>query len=159
MTETYEIKRFEALTLTGYDVQLALPTMENIQEISQAKSQHFMRLAKSGQFPALMKNSLDQIGYAYSGVEDKQLVYFAGANTTTVAAEAKKIKLPAGNYVVLKASGAPSRLLFDQLIKHFFADILPKNPTLYKEDSFVVEALLNGNPSDAVVELRIPTAD
>jgi hypothetical protein len=47
--------------------------------------------------------------------------------------------------------------LFDQLIGEFFGKILPMRPELYTGDSFIVEALLNGNPMDAVVELRLPT--
>jgi hypothetical protein len=158
MTTNFEVKRFATISLTGYATQMELPTMENIKEISQEKSNHFFKLANSGQFPALMKGSVDQIGYAFSSVQAGQLMYFAGANTTIAAATATKVEIAAGDYVVLKGQGGPSRQLFDQLIATFFAEILPKHPEIYPEDRFVVEALLNGNPQDAVVELRIPVS-
>lgn len=158
MTQNYTIKQFPTVTITGYAAQLPLPTMANIQEVSTLKSHHFMTLAQSGQFGELMSASRDKIGYALSGVTDEQLEYFAGANTTVTPTAAETRTVPAGDYVVLTGQGGPSRQLFDQLIGQFFSKILPENPQLYKEDSFVIEALLNGNHADAVVELRIPVS-
>jgi len=153
----YEIKSFDQVTLTGYATPLPLPTMTNIQTVSQLKTTHFGSLAQSGKFGALMAGSRDKIGYAVSGTHDEQFTYFAGANTTVTADDAEIRELPAGNYVVMRAQGGSSRQLFDQLIGEFFGKILPKRPELYTGDSFIVEALLNGNPMDAVVELRLPT--
>jgi len=153
----YEIRQLPALTITGYATQLPLPTMTNVAQVSQQKSAHFGSLAKSGQFGALMAGSRDQIGYALSEVRQEQLDYFAGANTTVTTSTATTRELPAGNYIILKAQGGPSRQLFDNLIKTFFGEILPQRPELYQGDSFIIEALLNGNPADAVVELRLPT--
>lgn len=158
MTQTYKIQQFPELTITGYATQLPLPTMTNIEQVSTLKSQHFMALAQSGQFAELMNASRDKIGYALSSVADQQLEYFAGANTTATSATTETRTLPAGDYVVLQGKGGPSRQLFDQLIGQFFGTILPENQHLYTGDSFVIEALLNGNPNDAVVELRIPVS-
>lgn len=152
----YEIKTFNETVITGYAAVLPLPTIKNISEVSEKKSHHFLSLATSGKFPALMAESTDKIGYALSEAKEDYLEYFAGANTTTNDPEAEERILPAGEYIVLKATGGPSRQLFDQLIRTFFGEIVPENPDLYKEDTFVVEALLNGNPKDAEVELRIP---
>jgi len=153
----YQINALPETTITGYAAQLPLPTLENVAQVSQQKSAHFGALAKSGQFGALMAGSRDKVGYALSGVHDGQLEYFAGANTTINANNAETREIPAGNYIILTAQGGPSRQLFDKLLKQFFGEILPKRPELYTGDSFVVEALLNGNPMDAVVELRLPT--
>ncbi|WP_052353768.1 hypothetical protein [Neobacillus jeddahensis] len=57
---------------------------------------------------------------------------------------------------MLSAEGAPSRKLFDQLIRQFFGEILPNHPELEYKDTYVIEMLLNGNPMDAVVELVVP---
>lgn len=77
-------------------------------------------------------------------------------NTTTVAEDAEQLVLPSNDYVVLTAEGGPSRKLFDQLIRKFFGEILPNHPELKYEDTYVIEALVNGNPMDAVVELAVP---
>ncbi|EPH93169.1 hypothetical protein D920_03135 [Enterococcus faecalis 13-SD-W-01] len=160
MTEkNYTIQHFDEMMIQGYPAQLPLPTMENIEEVSKAKSNHFASVAKSGKFPMLMKVSQDKIGYAISTATADFLEYFAGANTIENFEDTETRTLPEGDYVVLKGEGGPSRALFDQLISKFFGEILPANPGLYKEDSFVVEALLNGNPMDAVVELRIPVSE
>ncbi|MFC6182561.1 GyrI-like domain-containing protein [Lactiplantibacillus daowaiensis] len=154
---TYTIETFDALTLTGYATQLPLPTMTNIQTVSDLKTQHFGALAKSGKFGALMAGSRDHIGFALSGVHQDQLEYFAGANTTVTATDTETRTVPGGHYIVLRAQGGPSRQLFDQLISDFFGQILPTRPELYTGDSYIVEALLNGDPMDAAVELRLPT--
>lgn len=154
----YEIRVFKETVITGYAANLPLPTMENIKEVSDKKTSHFSSLAQSGKFGKLMAESRDRIGYALSTTEKDHLEYFAGANTSTGDEEAEERIIPAGEYVVLNAQGGPSRLLFDQLIGEFFGKILPEHPELYQEDTFVVEALLNGNPMDAEVELRIPLA-
>ncbi|MFC6169520.1 GyrI-like domain-containing protein [Loigolactobacillus jiayinensis] len=158
MTQTYKIQNFPELTITGYAAKLPLPTMDNLKEVSAQKSHHFMTIGQSGQFPTLMQASRDKIGYALSGATDDYLEYFAGANTTATPADTTTRTLPAGDYIVLKGQGGPSRQLFDQLISQFFGTILPADPHLYPKDSFVIEALLNGNPTDAVVELRIPVS-
>ncbi|KAF1301267.1 MULTISPECIES: GyrI-like domain-containing protein [Enterococcus] len=152
----YEIQVFKETAIKGYPAALPLPTLENVKEVSEKKSQHFFSLAKSGKFPALMAESTDKIGYALSEAKGDVLEYFAGANTTTNDPEAQERIIPAGEYIVLKGKGGPSRKLFDQLISEFFGEILPEHPELYKGDTFVVEALLNGNAMDAEVELRIP---
>ena len=153
----YEIKTIPATTLTGYPVTLPLPTMDNVAAVSKGKSQHFMQLAQSGQFEQLMAASHDHIGYALSRIRDGQLEYFAGANTSATADQTATRELPAGNYIILKASGGPSRQLFDELIKTFFGEILPQRPELYQADSYIIEALMNNDPRNAVVELRLPT--
>lgn len=153
---TLTIKHLDVLTLTGYSTTVPMPTMENVDEVSKQKSAHFGTLAQSGKFAALMAGSRDKIGYAVGTTGSEGLSYFAGANTTAVAEDAEQLILPATDYVVLTAEGAPSRHLFDQLIRQFFGVILPNHPELEYEDTYVIEMLLNGNPMDAVVELAIP---
>ncbi|MBO0959671.1 GyrI-like domain-containing protein [Neobacillus sp. MM2021_6] len=153
---TLTIKHMEELTLTGYSTIVPMPTMENVEDVSKQKSAHFGTLAQSGKFAALMAGSRDKIGYAVGTTGSEGLSYFAGANTATVAEDAEQLILPATDYVVLTAEGAPSRQLFDQLIRQFFGEILPNHPELKYEDTYVIEMLLNGNPMDAVVELAIP---
>jgi predicted transcriptional regulator YdeE len=150
------IKHMGELTLTGYSTTVPLPTMENVDEVSEQKSAHFGSLAQSGKFAALMAGSKDKIGYAVGKTGSDSLSYFAGANTMTVAEDAEQLVLPANDYVVFTAEGGPSRKLFDQLIRNFFGEILPNHPELEYEDTYVIEALLNGNPMDAVVELAVP---
>ncbi|MFD0896688.1 GyrI-like domain-containing protein [Loigolactobacillus binensis] len=156
MTTTYKIQQYPELTLTGYATKLPLPTMTNIAAVSAQKEQHFVSLVKNNQFPPLMAASRDKLGYALSTTAADHLEYFAGANTTATATTAQTRTLPAGDYIVLQAQGGPDRALFDRLIGDFFGTILPAEPQLYTKDSFVVEVLLNGNPHDAAVELRIP---
>ena len=155
MTEL-TIKHMNELTLTGYSTSVPMPTMENVDEVSKQKSAHFGTLSQSGKFGALMAGSRDKIGYAVGTTGSEDLSYFAGANTATIAEDADQLVLPANDYVVLTAEGAPSRKLFDQLIREFFGDILPNHPELEYKDTYVIEALLNGNPMDSVVELRVP---
>jgi predicted transcriptional regulator YdeE len=150
------IKHMGGLTLTGYSTAVPFPTMENVDEVSKQKTAHFASLAQSGKFGALMNGSRDKIGYAIGTTGSDRLSYFAGANTTTVAEDAEQLVLPANDYVVLTAEGGPSRKLFDQLIRQFFGEILPNHPEFEYEDSYVIEALLNGNPMEAVVELAVP---
>ncbi|WP_071130095.1 GyrI-like domain-containing protein [Enterococcus timonensis] len=154
----FEIKNFPEITLSGYATSLPVPTMENINEVSKSKSAHFFQFAQSGKFAALMKESRDQIGFAISTTSEDQAEYFAGANTTAVDKKAVTKVIPAGDYLVLAASGSASRELFDQLIATFFGEILPANPEIHLADHFVVEALLNGNPLDSEVELRVPVS-
>jgi predicted transcriptional regulator YdeE len=155
MTEL-TMKHMDELTLTGYSTFVSLPTMENVDEVSKQKSAHFGILAQSGKFVALMAGSRDKIGYAVGTTGNENLSYFAGANTTTAAEDAEQLVVPANDYVVLTAQGAPSRKLFDQLIRQFFGEILPNHPELEYKDTYVIEALLNGNPMDSVVELAVP---
>ncbi|MDP4085822.1 MAG: GyrI-like domain-containing protein [Bacillota bacterium] len=155
MTEL-TIKHMAELTLIGYSTSILMPTMENVDEVSKQKSAHFGTLAQSGKFSALMAGSRDKIGYAVGKTGSQGLSYFAGANTETEACDAEQLVLPANDYVILTAEGAPSRKLFDQLIRQFFGEILPNHPELEYEDTYVIEALLNGNPMDAVVELAVP---
>lgn len=150
------IKHMEEFTLTGYGTTVPFPTMENVDEVSKQKSAHFASLAKSGKFGALMAGSKDKIGYAIGTVGSDSLSYFAGANTTTVAEDAEQLVLPANDYVVLTAKGGPSRMLFDQLIRQFFGELLPNHPEFEYKDTYVIEMLLNGSPMDAVVELAVP---
>lgn len=150
------IKHMGELLLTGYSTTVQFPTMENMNEVSKQKTTHFGILSKSGKFSALMAGSRDKIGYAVGTTGSDSLSYFAGANTTTVVEDAEQLVLPANDYVVLTAEGGPSRKLFDQLILQFFGEILPNHPELEYEDTYVIEALLNGNPMDAVVELAVP---
>jgi predicted transcriptional regulator YdeE len=155
MTEL-TMKHMDELTLIGYSTSIPMPTMENVDEVSKQKSAHFGTLAQSGKFGALMAGSRDKIGYAVGTAGSESLSYFAGANTATIAEDAEQLVLPANDYVVLTAEGAPSRKLFDQLIRQFFGEILPNHPELRYEDTYVIEALLKGNPMDAVVELAVP---
>jgi len=153
---TLTMRHMDKLTLTGYSTTILMPTMENVDEVSKQKSAHFGTLAQSGKFGALMAGSRDKIGYAVGTTGNESLSYFAGANTATVAEDVEQLVLPANDYVVLTAEGAPSRTLFDRLIRQFFGEILPNHPELEYEDTYVIEALLNGNPMDAVVELAVP---
>ncbi|MEK5393414.1 GyrI-like domain-containing protein [Margalitia sp. FSL K6-0131] len=155
MTEL-TMKHMDELTLTGYSTSVPMPTMENVDEVSKQKSAHFGTLAQSGKFGALMAGSRDKIGYAVGTTGSKSLSYFIGANTATVAEDAEQLVLPANDYVVLTAEGAPSRKLFDLLIREFFGKILPIHPELEYKNTYVIEALLNGNPMDSVVELAVP---
>ncbi|WP_102345924.1 GyrI-like domain-containing protein [Bacillus sp. Marseille-P3661] len=150
------IKHMGEIRLTGYRTNVPLPTMENVEDVSKQKSAHFGSLAKNGKFGALMAGSRDKIGYAVGTTSSDHLSYFAGANTTTLAEDAEQLVLPANDYVVLTAQGGPSRNLFDQLIRHFFGEILPNHPEWEYVDTYVIEMLLNGNPMDAVVELAVP---
>ncbi|NHC38926.1 GyrI-like domain-containing protein [Bacillus sp. MM2020_1] len=151
-----KIKYMDELTLTGYNTTVPMPTMENVDEVSRQKSAHFGTLAQSGKFGALMAGSRDKIGYAVGTTVSEGLSYFAGANTATIADDSDQLVLPANDYVVFTAEEAPSRKLFDQLIRQFFGEILPNHPELEYKDSYVIEALLNGNPMDSLVELRVP---
>lgn len=98
----YEIQVFKETAIKGYPAALPLPTLENVKEVSEKKSQHFFSLAKSGKFPALMAESTDKIGYALSEAKGDVLEYFAGANTTTNDPEAQERIIPSGEYIVLK---------------------------------------------------------
>ncbi|GAA3607852.1 hypothetical protein GCM10022296_09230 [Secundilactobacillus similis DSM 23365 = JCM 2765] len=84
------------------------------------------------------------------------LTYFAGSKTVTPVLKLETRRIPAGDYLIMAGKGGPSRQLFDVLIRHFFNKVLPQHPDLYRDDRFIVEALLNDNPQDAEVELRIP---
>jgi len=154
----YQIKHFDEIHLKGYVAELPLPTMSNIAEISKLKSEHFTNISTNGSLPNLMQGSGDQIGYAFSMPTENNLEYFAGANTISQDDKSVERIIPAGNFVVLKGQGQQSRKLFDQMIQQFFSEIWNKRRELYTLDGgFIVEALLNGDPTDSVVELRIPT--
>ena len=154
----YQIKHFDEIHLKGYVAKLPLPTMSNTAEISKLKSEHFTNISKNGSFPNLIQGSSDQIGYAFSMPTKDHLEYFAGANTISQDNKSVEKVIPAGNFVVLKGQGQSSRKLFDKMIQQFFSEIWNNRRELYKIDGgFIVETLLNGNPTDSIVELRIPT--
>ncbi|AYG01101.1 AraC family transcriptional regulator [Lactococcus allomyrinae] len=155
---TFTIEHKNALTLHGWTVKfdgISLATWETIDEVRRLKSEHFINLAKTENFPEKMANSLDGFGYAIGENRTDGFYYFAGVNSAIQAPDC--FDLPESDYVILTAKGGNSRTLFDQLNTELFADILPQLKDTYDFiDGFVVEVITAGTPLDAEVELRFP---
>lgn len=147
---------FDAITLTGYMATLPAPTPANAKSVAAQQVALFEGIAKDGRLGALMQGSQDHIGYAYSRFNGDQFTYLASANTTVQPAGTVQQTVLAGDYLVLTAEGGEDRPLFDQLFQIYTTDLQPQQPQWPAHPAFIVEALLNGQPHEAVVALRIP---
>lgn len=154
--ESYVVKVLPRQLITGYSVTLTGPAITNTATISDLKDRHLATLVASGRLLKLMALSRDHIGYAFSEGHGNTLTYFVGATVVTPGAKLETRQLSAGHYLIMTGKGGPSRQLFDTLKGRFFSHILPRSPQLYRDDRAIVEVLLNADPQDAEVELRIP---
>ncbi|QQK80052.1 hypothetical protein HUG20_09230 [Salicibibacter cibi] len=79
--------------------------------------------------------------------------YFAGVLSDNDISGYEKLEVATQSYAVLTKKNGISRLLFDEFKNEFFTNEAHASKYNGKE---ILEVLLNGNPTDAEVELWVP---
>jgi len=101
----------------------------------------------------LMPISTDKKGYAVIIPIENGIKYFAGVVTDDYKDGYESLEISSQSYTVLTKNDGVSRLLFDKLENEFFTN--EDNASKYNGKE-ILEVLLNGNPTNAEVELWVP---
>ncbi|GIN73369.1 hypothetical protein J14TS2_38440 [Bacillus sp. J14TS2] len=128
----------------------------NDEKYSQKKTEFYQELFKIGVLKELMPISKDKKGYAVIIPSENGIRYFAGVLSDDWIEGYERLEVASQDYAVLAAQDGVSRLLFDQLEEAFFADSEHARQYNGKE---ILEVLLNGEPTNADVELWVPVTN
>lgn len=153
----FRVERKEGFRFVGYKTALEGSGNAHSPEFSQQKTKFFIGAVENGQMALLRPLAEDSYGYAAITVEKGNVFYYAGVKTSQLALEqTEEVLFPESEYLILTGNGGLSRLAFDRLEDQAFNDLLTENDKWIYTGAPIAEILLNGNPSDAQVEVWIP---
>lgn len=147
-----QTKHKEGCNFIGRSIEME-GTGINDPKYSHEKTAFYKELFQVGMMKELMPISKDKRGYAIIIPKENGIRYFAGVISDKNLDGYEKLKISSQDYLVSNSQNGISRLLFDQLEVAFFSDVEQSAQYNGKE---ILEVLLNGNPTDAEVELWIP---
>lgn len=153
----FRVERKEGFRLVGYKTALEGAGNAHSAQFSRQKTKFFIGAIENGQMALLRPLAEDSYGYAAITVENGNVFYYAGVKTSQPALEqTEEVLFPEGEYLVLTGNGGLSRLAFDKLEDQAFNNLLNENYEWIYTGAPIAEILLNGNPSDAQVEVWVP---
>lgn len=153
----FRIERKEGFRLVGYRTVLEGSSNAHSPEFSPQKTKFFINAIENGQMARLRPLAEDSYGYGAIAVENGNVFYYAGVKTSQPALDqTEEIVFPESEYLILTGNGGLSRLAFDKLEDQAFNDLFNERNGWIYADTPIAEILLNGNPSDAQVEVWVP---
>ncbi|WP_438432941.1 effector binding domain-containing protein [Gorillibacterium sp. sgz500922] len=153
----YRIEQKQAFRSIGFKTVLAEGTAIHDPRYSSLKTAFFRSVLENGQIAGLRPYADSPYGFAAVTEENGQIIYCAGVLASQPEPEqASEVRFPAGDYLVLSGKGGLSRLAFDKLEDQAFGTLLAGDFDYAYSGAPIAEVLLNGNPTDAEVEVWIP---
>lgn len=153
----FRIERKESFRIVGFKAALSGSGNIHAPHFTDQKTEFFKRVIQDGQLALLRPIAESPYGYGAVAVEDGNVLYYAGVKTSQPALEqTEEVLFPDSDYLILTGSGGLSRLAFDKLEDQAFNEILNEEYEWEHTGTPIAEILLNGNPSDAQVEVWIP---
>jgi len=155
--DNVKVERKEAFRVVGFKTRLEGSADIHSPRFSAQKTEFFRNVIQSGKMALLQPISESKYGYGAVAGDGSGTYYFAGVKTSRPAVEGtEEVLFPEGEYLVLWGKGGLSRLAFDKLEDQAFNEILTEESEYEYSGHPVAEILLNGNPSDAEVEVWVP---
>ncbi|WP_127579426.1 GyrI-like domain-containing protein [Paenibacillus koleovorans] len=155
----YRVEQKESFRLVGFKTMLTGSTEIHSPAFTGQKTAFFKTVIQDGQMALLRPLAESPYGYGAIAVEGNTVSYYAGVVTNRQAEEglgADELLFPGGDYLVLEGAGGLSRLAFDKLEDQAFGEMLRESDEWAYAGGPVAEVLLNGNPTDAQVEVWVP---
>jgi len=154
---TFKIEEKEAFRFIGFKKELSGSANIHAEGFSPQKTEFFKGVIQGGQMGALRPLSESPYGFGAIATDGQATSYYAGVVTSKPAAEGtEEVLFPKGEYLVLSGKGGLSRLAFDKLEDQAFQTVLTDDYPYAYSGQPVAEVLLNGNPTDAEVEVWVP---
>ncbi len=147
-----KVKSKETYKLIGRSIEIQGQGV-NDEKYSKEKTEFYKELFNQGMMRELMPISTDKKGYAVIIPIESGIKYFAGVVTDDYKDGYESLEISSQSYAVLTKNEGVSRLLFDKLENEFFTN--EDNASKYNGKE-ILEVLLNGNPTNAEVELWVP---
>lgn len=153
----FRVERKESFRLVGYKTVLEGSSNAHSPQFTKQKTTFFIGAFENGQMALLRPLAEGSYGYAAIAVEKGNVFYYAGVKTSQPALDqTEEVLFPESDYLVLTGNGGLSRLAFDRLEDQAFNDLLNEDYEWIYSGAPIAEILLNGNPSDAQVEVWVP---
>jgi len=151
------IETKEPFRIVGFKTVLSEGTSIHNAQYSKPKTTFFISTLENGLIASLRPLSESPLGFAAIALEEDKVMYYAGVQSSQPKPDgADEVHFPGGEYLVLSGHGGLSRLAFDRLEDHAFGTVLNDDYAYAYNDHPIAEILLNGNPSDAEVEVWVP---
>lgn len=123
MTE-YTLEKMDAFNVTAYGKALSMD--KNPFELAGEKASLWETIEADGRWDALKASAIAPLEFGINEAVDGQFMYYAGVLTNTEFADATRvINFPAGEYLVIKATGTNDKI-WQQLDMAAFGEILPQ---------------------------------
>jgi len=153
----FKLEQKEAFRIVGFKTRLEGSVNIHSASFSSQKTEFFKNIIQSGKMALLQPISESKYGYGAVASDGSGTYYFAGVNTSQPAVEGtEEVLFPESEYLVLSGQGGLSRLAFDKLEDQAFHEVLTEDSDYEYSGHPVAEILLNGNPTDAEVEVWVP---
>lgn len=153
----FRIERQERFRIVGFKTALEGASSIHSPLFSGQKTEFFKSVIQNGQLALLRPLSESPYGYGTVALEQGNVFYYAGVRTSQAAPDQTEgVQFPASDYLILTGKGGLSRLAFDRLEDQAFNDLLTPAYEWEYAGAPVAEILLNGNPTDAEVEVWVP---
>ncbi|MFD2168940.1 effector binding domain-containing protein [Tumebacillus lipolyticus] len=153
----FKFEKKQAFRVIGIKTTLSDGTNIHSPQFSNQKTTFFKSVIDNGQIASLRPYADSPYGYAVVAKENGFIVYYAGVQSSKPLPEhADEVQFPGSEYLILSGSGGLSRLAFDKLEDQAFGSLLTDEYEYVYSGAPIAEVLLNGNPTDAEVEVWIP---
>jgi len=153
----FKIEMKQAFRVIGFKTTLNNGTTIHSPQFSNQKTIFFKSIIDNGQIADLRPYAESPYGYAAVAKENGTIHYYAGIQSSKPLPEhADEVHFPESEYLILSGSGGLSRLAFDKLEDQAFDSLLIDEYEYEYSGAPIAEVLLNGNPTDAEVEVWIP---
>ncbi|KKO55459.1 effector binding domain-containing protein [Paenibacillus sp. DMB20] len=153
----FKIEKKQAFRVIGFKTILNDGTNIHSPQFSSQKTSFFKSVMDNGQIASLRPYAESPYGYAAVAKENGYVNYYAGVQSSKPLPEhAVEVHFPESEYLILSGSGGLSRFAFDKLQDQAFGSLLTDEYEYEYSGAPIAEVLLNGNPTDAEVEVWVP---
>ncbi|MGZ7443245.1 GyrI-like domain-containing protein [Paenibacillus sp. TH7-28] len=153
----FKIEKKASFRIVGFKTVLTSALSIHSPHFSSQKTSFFKSTVNNGKMATLRPLSESPYGYAAVVMNNDTAFYYAGVQSSQpLPDDAEEVWFPESEYLVLSGSGGLSRLAFDKLEDQAFGAILTDTYEWEYSGAPVAEILLNGNPTDAEVEVWVP---
>ncbi len=153
----FRIEEKDTFRFVGFKTKLEGSERVHSELFSRQKTEFFKDILQSGKMGLLKPIAESNLGYAVITSDRKNTFYYAGVKSSQPVIDGtNEVIFTGGTYLVLQGAGGLSRLAFDKLEEQAFEDILTEMFEYQYSGNPIAEILLNGNPTDAEVEVWIP---
>ncbi|WP_165964872.1 effector binding domain-containing protein [Periweissella cryptocerci] len=124
MMTDYTIETKAAFAVTAYGKALSMD--KNPFELASEKAGLWQEIGADGRWDSLKATADNELEYGVNEAIDGQFYYYAGVQSNVTAPEnTRVINFPAGEYLVIKATGTENEV-WQQLDMAAFGEILPQ---------------------------------
>lgn len=153
----FKVEKKHAFRVIGFKTTLTDGTSIHSPQFSSQKTTFFKSVVENGEIASLRPLAESSYGYAVVAKDNGNINYYAGVQSTQPLPEhAYEVHFLETEYLILSGSGGLSRLVFDKLEEQAFGTLLTDAYDYAYSGGPIAEILLNGNPTDAEVEVWVP---